>query len=85
MKIKSCFLSYLSFLLLLVSSIYSSNLKSKQNIHPNVGEITSEYHKMVKPFYQKEYFPEEVATLQEPPKPSIEMCKFFCLVSFHQG
>ncbi len=83
MKIKSSFFNYLSFLLFLVISVYSSNLKSTQNIHPNVGEITSEYKKMVKPFYQKEFFPEEVATLQEPPKPSIEMCKFFCLFSFH--
>lgn len=75
MKIKSILFNYLVLTTLVIVSVFSSNLKSKQNIHPNVGEITNEYHKMVKPYYQKEYFPEEVASLKETsPKPSIEYC-----------
>ena len=35
------------------------------NKDPNVGEITNEYQKMVKPFYEKNFFPTEVKSLRE--------------------
>jgi hypothetical protein len=51
-------------LLSLLISISSKGLKAE--IHPNVADITTEYHKMVKPFYQKEFFPQEVNSIREP-------------------
>ena len=66
MKIKKSILNYLIFTLFLILSSQAANLKSSDKKHPNVGEITSEYQKMVKPFYQKEYFPKEVSSINEP-------------------
>ena len=31
-----------------------------------MGEITNEYQKMVKPFYEKNFFPTEVKSIREP-------------------
>jgi len=59
--------SYSVFLFALIISVHTNHLKSDQNVHPNVGEITSEYKKMVKPFYQKEFFPQEVDSIRDAP------------------
>ena len=67
MKIKSSFFNYLLFFNILILTANSLSLKS--TIHPNVGEIFNEYHKLVKPFYQKEFFPQEVSSIKEPIKP----------------
>ena len=66
MKIRANIFNYLIFILFLILSINAANLKSSVKKHPNIGEITSEYHKMVKPFYQKEFFPQEVSSIVEP-------------------
>ena len=65
MKIKESIFNFLIFSSILILSSHASNLKSSHKKHPNVGEITSEYHKMVKPFYQKEFFPQEVSSIKE--------------------
>lgn len=80
MKIKAHILNVVVFtscLLLLAQA--SKNLKNKETLHPNVGEITHEFKKMVKPFYQREFFPEEVNSIKEPPKPVYSIIYINCL------
>lgn len=51
---------------LVVSQANNSDKKlENKKISPNVADITSEYHKLVKPFYQQPFVPELVKSIRQ--------------------
>jgi len=72
MKIASLIIYNIFIISALLALVNAKSSLKDPNLHPNVGDIYGEYKKMVRPYYSKEFFPQEVDSILEKVKPAYD-------------